>query len=373
MARLNGRESFDPDNGPSDLSFNWNQTGGVLVSLSDSTSSEPVFVPGSKGNYRFELTVSDSESASSPVVAEVVVPRLGDVDLDDDVDNADLNLVLAAREQHASSPSDLRDLNGDGTIDDADVAQLFPLCGSACNHVPTASAGVDRTVEAASHAGASVTLNGSASSDSDGDPLSYTWTGPFGTAFGPAPTVTLPLGANVITLTLNDGKNGTATATVTITVVDTIAPVVSYSGNSGAYTVDQVVSIACAATDSGSGVASTTCQNVGSPAYAFPLGTNTVSATAGDVASNVGTGSTTFTVKVTTPSLITLTKLFVTKSFVELTLVGELTLAAAAEARGEMKVKAKLIALYIAELKAVTGKAITAGNAAILTKLAQAL
>jgi hypothetical protein len=45
------------------------------------------------------------------------MPVLGDVDLDGDVDKSDLNLVLAARNTPASGPNDLRDLNGDGTID----------------------------------------------------------------------------------------------------------------------------------------------------------------------------------------------------------------------------------------------------------------
>ncbi len=47
------------------------------------------------------------------------------------------------------------------------------------------------------------------------------------------------------------------------------------------------------------------------PAYAFPLGPNTLVASATDIAGNVGIGSTTFTVQVTSSSLCTLTARFI--------------------------------------------------------------
>jgi hypothetical protein len=91
------------------------------------------------------------------------------------------------------------------------------------NRAPVANAGFDQTVDWAGSAGTPVTLDGSAASDPDGDPLTYTWTGPFpeggGTTTGRAPTVTLPLGVSTITLVVNDGMSDSAPSTVVVRVV----------------------------------------------------------------------------------------------------------------------------------------------------------
>lgn len=94
------------------------------------------------------------------------------------------------------------------------------------NDPPTASAGPDRTVAAGADCTGSVQLDGSASSDPNGDTLTFTWTGPFGTATGMRPTVTLPRGVNTINLTVDDGHGGTSSDTVVITVVDATPPAI---------------------------------------------------------------------------------------------------------------------------------------------------
>lgn len=104
------------------------------------------------------------------------------------------------------------------------------------DRLPVADAGPDQALEATSTAGASVSLSGAASFDPDGDPLTFTWSGDFGTASGVAPTVVLPVGRHVITLTVDDGKGGTATDDLKVEVKDTTPPssTVSLNGNVGA-------------------------------------------------------------------------------------------------------------------------------------------
>ena len=52
------------------------------------------------------------------------------------------------------------------------------------NQQPVARAGTDQTATADGSCRAIVALDGGASSDADGDPLTFTWTGPFGTLSG---------------------------------------------------------------------------------------------------------------------------------------------------------------------------------------------
>ena len=91
------------------------------------------------------------------------------------------------------------------------------------NAPPTAYAGLDQTVAAGTNGEAQVQLDGTGSSDPDADPLSYSWSGPFGEVAGATPTVTLSLGMHEVTLTISDGQESSQD-TVTITVVDETAP-----------------------------------------------------------------------------------------------------------------------------------------------------
>jgi hypothetical protein len=109
---------------------------------------------------------------------------------------------------------------------------------------------------------------------------------------------TFPIGTTTVSCTVTDVAGYTASDSFTITVVDTTAPVVTYTGNAGSYTADQIVNITCAATDSGSGVQTTTCANISGPAHTFAVGANNFSATATDVAGNTTTTSISFTVTV---------------------------------------------------------------------------
>ncbi len=102
------------------------------------------------------------------------------------------------------------------------------------NQPPIANAGADQTVECTGNGCAAVTLNGSASSDPDNDPLTYEWK-EGENVVGTTGIVNLPavsLGPHAYTLTVNDGKGGTATDDVAITVQDTTPPVLTLAHDS---------------------------------------------------------------------------------------------------------------------------------------------
>jgi hypothetical protein len=163
---LDGSGSTDL-NGKS-LTYQWTQTGGSpTVTLSSATAVQPTFVaPTAAANLTFQLVVNDGQNTSQPATVTVVVIAL-----------------------------------------------------------PIANAGPDQTVAV----GSSVTLDGSGSTDSNSNPLTYLWTQTSG-----SPTVTLsdstveqptfvaPTSATILTfqLVVNDGQNNSEPATVTIRVDD---------------------------------------------------------------------------------------------------------------------------------------------------------
>ncbi|MGF1453674.1 MAG: PKD domain-containing protein [Opitutales bacterium] len=91
---------------------------------------------------------------------------------------------------------------------------------AAANNAPVADAGPDQTVTDGDDSGSeSVSLNGSASSDSDGTLTSYVWTeGGSQIATGVAPTVSLGVGTHTISLTVTDDDGASDTDTLVVTV-----------------------------------------------------------------------------------------------------------------------------------------------------------
>lgn len=112
VVTLDGSASSDPNGDP--LTFFWTQVDGpATVALSDPTAVRPGFVATKSGDYRFRLVVSDGKVASPPDEVKITVR----------------------------------------------------------NVAPTAAAGPDQVVDA----GPLVTLDGRASSDPNGDPLTFAW------------------------------------------------------------------------------------------------------------------------------------------------------------------------------------------------------
>ena len=186
-----------------------------------------------------------------------------------------------------------------GAVDDALVYVTV-----VANQAPTADAGADRTIESTGPT-TQISLDGSGSSDPDGDSLTFVWTGVFGTASGMNPAVALPPGSHAIRLTVDDGKGHFTIDTVNITVVDSTPPALTGLA-------DQVLEATSAS--GANGTFSVTATDLVTPAPAvvctpssgstFAIGTTTVSCTATDAAGNSASGSFTVTVKDTTAPII---------------------------------------------------------------------
>ncbi len=141
------------------------------------------------------------------------------------------------------------DTNGDGTLDTW-VDHTTPpvntvgniICGSVnslspfaifepVNQPPVANAGTDQTIVCSATAGTQITLDGSGSSDPEGDPLLYTWRENGNVLVNQTNNATsqvsLGLGSHTITLTVDDGNGNVATDQVIVTVEDTEPAVIA--------------------------------------------------------------------------------------------------------------------------------------------------
>lgn len=132
-------------------------------------------------------------------------------------------IVLATNYAFRTQQSGITQLdtcNLNSSIGDHDTCNLTVRSGG--NQPPTADAGFDRSVNDADNSGSeNITLDGSGSSDPDGQIVNYRWTeGPTVLADGASatPAVTLTVGTHTIQLTVTDDAGDTASDTVTITV-----------------------------------------------------------------------------------------------------------------------------------------------------------
>ena len=105
--------------------------------------------------------------------------------------------------------------------------------GDACeNSTPVANAGEDQIVSAGSGCQVLITLNGTASTDPDGDELVCQWLWPpSGAAIGLSPEIVLPVGVHPVILSVYDGHGGQHTDSVVIVVREDVPPTIDISVN----------------------------------------------------------------------------------------------------------------------------------------------
>ena len=267
---LDGTNSSDANRDP--LTYRWvlmsKPTGSAAV-LTNPTSAKPVFVADLVGTYVSTLIVNDgrvdSTTVATTVTATVVnaVPVanagtnqsvvLGAVTLDGSASsdangdaltykwallNKPTNSTATLSSTTSAKPTFTADIAGvyvftlqvnDGKVDSA-VATVS-VTASAANVAPVANAGAAQSVVLGT-----ITLDGSASSDANGDSLTYKWAllnkptnsnAALSSITAAKPTFTADLaGVYVFSLQVNDGKLDSAvvTATVTASAVN-VAPV----------------------------------------------------------------------------------------------------------------------------------------------------
>ena len=137
---------------------------------------------------------------------------------------ADINMQLG------EYPITLFVTDNEGNIDSDDV-----VISVINNYLPTAHAGEDQTIiDMDGNGSQSIELNGSASTDSDGNIVSYSWS-EAGTelATGDQVTLELDIGVHLITLTVTDDDGGQDTDALTIRVnrnLPTSAPAIYITG-----------------------------------------------------------------------------------------------------------------------------------------------
>ncbi|HST51887.1 MAG TPA: Ig-like domain-containing protein [Pyrinomonadaceae bacterium] len=183
-----------------------------------------------------------------------------------------------------------------------------------CNTPPVASAGPDQTIECGGGS-TSVTLDGSASSDPDGDtPLTYEWR-EGATLLGTGATLntSLPFGPHTITLKVTDPSGDFGTDTVNVNIVDTTDPMITAPPNvtvntgPGATSCGVVVSNAqlgnATASDGCSSSVTVTRTGV-SAGNNFPVGQTIVTYTANDGHGHTKSAFQTVTVIDNTPPII---------------------------------------------------------------------
>lgn len=263
------------------LTYAWTLTSkpaGSTATLTAPTTAKPTFVADVAGAYVASVIVNDGTTASSAaavtvtasvanaapvanagvaqnVVAGSAVTLDGSASSDANSDPLTYAWTLTSKPAGSTAvlssttsakPTFTADVAGTYvgtlTVNDGKVnstAVTVSITAAVANVAPVANAGVAQNVVA----GSAVTLDGSASSDANSDPLTYAWTltskpagstAALSSAISAKPTFTADVaGTYVATLIVNDGKVSSSSKTISVVVADVKKIGVGYVARNG--------------------------------------------------------------------------------------------------------------------------------------------
>jgi hypothetical protein len=266
---LDGSTSSDANRDP--LTYRWtlvSKPTGSAAALSSATSAKPTFSADVAGVYVASLIVNDG-ALDSPVVTTTITAAaansapVANAGINQNVTTASVVTLTGAGSTDANgdtltyiwsfaskptnstaalsstsvvAPTFTADLVGtyvvnllvnDGKVNSSNVSAVT-VTASAANSAPVANAGTNQTVTRTGNpAVITVTLNGTGSTDANGDTLTYLWalttkptnsTAALSSTTAASPTFVADLaGIYVASLIVNDGKVSSSVATVAIT------------------------------------------------------------------------------------------------------------------------------------------------------------